>query len=235
MVKAMVNHSPKQDELRLLEALLFAAPQPLSERDIEMHIDLSCTLTDLIEDLRAHYLGRGIELRQIGAGWAFRTAPDLGPLLQKYKIVQKKLSKAALETLAIIAYHQPVTRAEIEDVRGVQVSKGTLDVLLETGWIKMRGRRRAPGRPITYGTTDSFLDQFGLPSLDELPGLKELKGSGLLDSALPPDFDVPRPGEIGDLAGLQVDEDPLDPADIALSSEEDPLRFKDDQAFEEDG
>ncbi len=212
-------------EQRLLEALLFASGEPLKVADIEAQLDLTSDVNELLNALQEHYKGRGIELCQIGQGWAFRTSPDLGPLLTKYKHVQKKLSKAALETLAIVAYHQPVTRAEVEDVRGVQVSKGTLDVLLETGWVKMRGRRRAPGRPITYGTTDLFLDQFGLQNLNELPGLNELKGSGLLDSALPPDFDMPSPQNFQDLS---ADEDPLDPTDLALGAEEDPLRFKDE-------
>jgi len=223
----------KEEELRLLEALLFASPQPLSQGEIAAHIDLNTDLTSLLEALEERYKGRGIELKKIGSSWAFRTAQDLGPLLTNYKAIPKKLSKAALETLAIVAYHQPATRAQIEDVRGVQVSKGTLDVLLETGWVKMRGRRRAPGRPITYGTTQLFLDQYGFQSLDELPGLKELKGIGLLDSHLPPGFEVPLPNELNE-QGLAPDEDPLDPTDLALSAQEDPLLFEQQEAIEDE-
>ena len=227
----MADRQGLSEDLRLLEALLFAAPEPLSIGDIEKRVTFSGAVEPLLNELMALYQGRGIELKQIGSGWAFRTAPDLGPALTELKVVQRKLSKAALETLAIVAYHQPVTRAEVEDVRGVQVSKGTIDVLLETGWVKMRGRRRAPGRPITYGTTDLFLDQFGLPSLDALPGLAELKGSGLLDGALPPDFEVPRP-ELAE-GVLSADELPLEAEDEGLGSEEDPLRFKEEGYFED--
>jgi len=223
----------QEEELRLLEALLFAAPQPLSQSDISAHIELSTDLSTLLDALEERYKGRGIELKKIGPCWAFRTAQDLGPLLTSQKIVQKKLSKAALETLAIVAYHQPATRAQIEDVRGVQVSKGTLDVLLETGWVKMRGRRRAPGRPITYGTTQFFLDQYGFQSIDELPGRKELKGIGLLDSQLPPGFEVPVPNEQNEHE-LAPDEDPLDPTDLALGAQEDPLLFEQPGAFDDE-
>ena len=219
------------EDIRLLEALLFAAPEPLSIGEIEKRITLARPVETVLDELLVHYEGRGIVLQQIGKGWAFRTAVDLGPALTELKVVQKKLSKAAMETLAIIAYHQPVTRAEVEEVRGVQVSKGTVDVLLETGWIKMRGRRRAPGRPITYGTTGLFLDQFGFSRLDELPGLNELKGAGLLSGALPPGFDVPRPAlEEG---ALLVDELPLEEHE-AQGGEEDPLKFKQDGYFEDD-
>lgn len=218
-------------ELRVIEALLFTAPEPLSRSEIEAQIPLAHDFQTLMQTLQQRLEGRGIVVVEIGGCFALRTAPDLGGYLTKYRSVPRKLSRAGQETLAIIAYHQPVTRAEIEDIRGVQVSKGTLDVLLETGWIKMRGRRRAPGRPITYGTTGTFLDQFGLSRLDELPGLQELKGAGLLSSTLPPDFDVPRP-EDGTL--LMADEDPLDPADLALGAEADPLKFKDEPHEERD-
>jgi len=179
------------DDLRILEALIFASPEPLSEHALREELDEGADISALLGQLSADYSNRGIQLVSIGGKWAFRTAPDLAAFLTKYKVVKKKLSRVAQETLSIIAYHQPVTRAEIEDVRGVQTSTGTLDVLLETGWIKMRGRRRAPGRPITYGTTDLFLDQFGLSAVDDLPGLSELKGAGLLDGTVPVDFEVP--------------------------------------------
>lgn len=218
------------EALRLLEAALFAAPEPLTVREISDQFTSLEDVPGLLAALEALYKGRGIELRQIGDGWAFRTAADLSPLLTRYRQVKRKLSKAALETLAIIAYHQPVTRAEIEDVRGVQTSKGTIDVLLETEWVRMRGRRRAPGRPITYGTTPLFLDQFGLARIDDLPGINELKGAGLLDGALPPEFKVPTPD---DGAALGPDEDPLDIEEL-LGAEEDPLRYASDGGIDED-
>ena len=138
---------------------------------------------------------------------AFRTAEDLSYLLERHAVEERRLSKAALETLAIVAYHQPVTRSEIEEIRGVETSKGTLDILLETGWIRPRGRRRAPGKPLTYGTTEAFLDHFSLDAIKDLPGLSELKGAGLLDANLPPDFMVPSPS---DVAKLMPDELPLE-------------------------
>ena len=195
------------DQLRILEALIFASPEPISKQALQDEFDEDVDVAQLLEQLRADYEARGIQLVSLEGKWAFRTSPDLAPFLTKYKTVKKKLSRVAQETLAIIAYHQPVTRAEIEDVRGVQTSTGTLDVLLETGWIKMRGRRRAPGRPITYGTTDLFLDQFGLSAVEDLPGMAELKGAGLLDGVLPDDFEVPKSSE---LASLKDDEVPLE-------------------------
>jgi segregation and condensation protein B len=140
----------------------------------------------------------------------FRTAGDLSFLLSREAVEQKRLSRAALETLAIIAYHQPVTRADIEEIRGVATSRGTLDVLLETGWIRMRGRRRAPGRPVTYGTTEAFLVHFGLDTVGDLPGAEELKAAGLLDSRIPPNFSIPEPSGTD---GLAADEDPLEDGD----------------------
>jgi segregation and condensation protein B len=150
---------------------------------------------------------RGVNLVQVAGKWCFRTAGDLSFLLSRQAVEQKRLSRAAMETLAIIAYHQPVTRAEIEEIRGVATSKGTLDLLLETGWIRMRGRRRAPGRPVTYGTTETFLTHFGLDSVGDLPGVDELKGAGLLDSRVPAGFSIPEP-HAGD--ELTADEDPLE-------------------------
>jgi segregation and condensation protein B len=175
----------------------------------------------LLEELQSLYAGRGVNLVRVAGKWAFRTADDLSFLLEKQAVEQRRLSRAALETLAIIAYHQPVTRAEIEEIRGVSTSKGTIDVLLETGWIKMRGRRRAPGRPVTYGTTEAFLTHFGFDSIQDLPGLNELKGAGLLDSNLPPGFSMPSPD---DAPELREDEDPL---------EDEPLGQGEDEAAEE--
>jgi segregation and condensation protein B len=164
--------------------------------------------------LQTEYAPRGVNLVRVAGKWAFRTANDLAWLMTRDAAEPRRLSRAAVETLAIIAYHQPVTRAEIEDIRGVSTSKGTLDVLLETGWIRLRGRRRAPGRPVTYGTTESFLTHFGLQSVGDLPGLDELRGAGLIEGALPSGFEVPMPS---DDPMLRADEDPLDAApDLGL-------------------
>ncbi|MEM6496767.1 MAG: SMC-Scp complex subunit ScpB, partial [Pseudomonadota bacterium] len=161
----------------------------------------------ILEQLQAEYKERGVNLVRVAGRWSFRTAEDLAYLMEREVVEERRLSRAALETLAIIAYHQPTTRAEIEEVRGVSISKGTLDTLMEVGWVRPRGRRRAPGKPLTYGTTEEFLLHFGLDTLSELPGLGELKGAGLLDAALPPDFRVPQPKE---LAALMPDELPLE-------------------------
>ena len=193
--------------LRIVEAMVFAAPQPLSEKKIAEQLPPETDVGALLERLQGEYADRGVHLVRVAGKWAFRTAEDLSFLLAKYAVEERRLSKAALETLAIIAYHQPVTRAEIEEVRGVQTSRGTLDVLMETGWVRPRGRRRSPGKPLTYGTSDEFLSHFGLDSLGDLPGLVELKGAGLLDSDLPPDFAIPSPK---DVAALMPDELPLD-------------------------
>ena len=197
-------------KLRVLEALLFAAPEPLSLNIMSEHLDDGDDAQALLDELQTLYASRGVNVVQVGSKWAFRTAPDLGYLLERYGVEQRKLSKAALETLAIIAYHQPVTRGEIEEIRGVAISKGTLDVLIECQWVRLRGRRRAPGRPITYGTTDGFLDHFGIGTVRDLPGLKELKSAGLLSGNLPPDFEAPDPR---DVAQLMDDEDPLEDPD----------------------
>jgi segregation and condensation protein B len=193
--------------LRIVEALLFAATEPVSETALAAALPKDADVPGLLAELQRLYAPRGVNLVQVAGKWAMRTAGDLSFLLRRESAEQKRLSKAALETLAIVAYHQPVTRAEIEDIRGVAISKGTLDTLMEIGWVKMRGRRRTPGRPVTYGTTEEFLRHFGLNDLLDLPGLLELKGAGLLDANLPPDFDIPQP-QGG--AGLAEDEDPLD-------------------------
>lgn len=195
--------------LRVLEALLFAAKEPLGADDLRPYLSETADLADLLDQLQQRYQYAGINLFRRGEKFAFRTAEDLSFLLRRDDVEQKPLSRAALETLSIIAYHQPVTRTEIEEVRGVATSKGTLDVLMEAGWVRMRGRRRSPGRPVTYGTTMGFLDHFGLEQITDLPGLGELKGAGLLSSNLPPDFSVPKPTD-GDLTS---DEDPLEPDD----------------------
>lgn len=195
------------EKLRVLEAVLFAASEPMDMMSLQPYFSSKDDISALLEELQNLYTGRGVNLMRVAGRWAFRTAPDLSFILERHSVEPKKLSKAALETLAIIAYHQPVTRAEIEEVRGVTTSKGTLDVLLEMGWVRLRGRRRVPGRPVTYGTTDAFLEHFGFDSVKDLPGLSELKGAGLLDSNLPPGFSIPDPN---DAANLMPDEDPLD-------------------------
>jgi segregation and condensation protein B len=202
-----LQSTDRREKLRIVEALLFAAAEPLDEAQLARHFVEGEDVRALLEELQSSYAARGVNLVQVAGKWAFRTADDLSFLLEKQAIEQRRLSRAALETLAIIAYHQPVTRAEIEEIRGVSTSKGTIDVLLETSWIKLRGRRRAPGRPVTYGTTESFLTHFGFDSIQDLPGLNELKGAGLLDSNLPPGFSMPNPDDAPD---LHEDEGPLD-------------------------
>jgi len=202
-----LQSTDRREKLRIVEALLFAASEPLDESALARHFVQGEDIKALLEELQALYAGRGVNLVRVAGKWAFRTADDLSFLLEREAVEQRRLSRAALETLAIIAYHQPVTRAEIEEIRGVSTSKGTIDVLLETGWIKLRGRRRAPGRPVTYGTTATFLEHFGFDSIQDLPGLNELKGAGLLDSTLPPGFSMPNPD---DAPYLREDEEPLE-------------------------
>ena len=204
----------RPEALRLIEALLFAAGQPLDEATLARRLPQDVDVKEALAALKAEYATRGVNLVRVGKKWMFRTADDLSWLLTKETVETRKLSRAAVETLAIIAYHQPVTRAEVEDVRGVAASAGTFDVLLETGWIRLRGRRKAPGRPLTYGTNEAFLEHFGLEAVGDLPGLDELKGAGLLDGRLPPEFAVPMPS---DDVTLREDEDPLDPGDLDLT------------------
>lgn len=172
----------ESEHLRMVEALLFAADQPLSVDDIKERLPDGADVGAQIETIRRLYSGRGVNLVNAAGRWYFQTAPDLSFLLRKEVEDTRKLSRAGVETLAIIAYHQPVTRAEIEELRGVGLWRGTLDILLEAGWIKPMGRRRTPGRPVTYGTTPEFLVHFGLESVEDLPGLDELKAAGLLDT-----------------------------------------------------
>jgi segregation and condensation protein B len=205
------GHAPRAEErledLRIVEALLFASSAPLDEEWLKSQLRHGSDIRALLEDIAAVYAPRGVNLVRVAGKWVFRTAEDLGYLLERHAVEERRLSRAALETLAIIAYHQPVTRAEIEDIRGVTTSAGTLDILMEAGWIRPRGRRRAPGKPLTYGTTDSFLAHFGLDNVKDLPGLADLKAQGLLDGHLPPDFTVPDPSIA---ASLMPDELPLE-------------------------
>lgn len=177
--------SVEQQHLRMVEAILFAAAEPLDDQSLLARLPDDIDLAAALEALKEQYRERGVNLVQVAGRWALRTAPDLKFLLQKETQVTRRLSRAAVETLAIIAYHQPVTRAEVEEIRGVGLSRGTLDLLLEIGWIRPKGRRRTPGRPVTYGTSDEFLEHFGFDAIDELPGLDELKASGLLQPRPP--------------------------------------------------
>jgi segregation and condensation protein B len=200
------------EAVRMAEAIVFASAEPVTEKALRARLPEGVDLPLVMAELHAHYEKRGVNLVRSGDAWAFRTAGDLSFLMSRDAVQQKKLSRAALEMLAIIAYHQPVTRAEIEEIRGVETSKGTLDTLLETEWVRMRGRRKTPGRPVTYGTTGKFLDHFQLEEIRDLPGMEELKGAGLLSARMPSNFSVPLPP--ADLDTLTEDEDPLTDIDL---------------------
>lgn len=200
------------EAVRMAEAIVFASAEPVSDKALAERLPGETDLAAVMGELRSIYEKRGINLVRVGDAWAFRTAADLSFLMSRESVQQKKLSRAALEVLAIIAYHQPVTRAEMEEIRGVETAKGTLDVLMETGWIKIRGRRKTPGRPVTYGTTNAFLDHFGLEEVRDLPGMDELKGAGLLSARMPSNFSVPMPPANTD--DLTEDEDPLTDIDL---------------------
>ena len=216
-LKTVPEGEAMEQDMRLLEALLFAAVEPIDIETLRERMPEDADVGALLARLSRDYAGRGINLIRVANRWRFQTASDLEPHLVDIKESPRKLSKAALETLAIIAYHQPVTRAEIEDVRGVAVSKGTIDVLMELGWIRLRGRRRTPGRPITYGTTENFLAHFNLENITDLPGRDDLKAAGLLDPRLPKDFEMPEPMMPDDLTAEEV----------PLEEEEEPEFFED--------
>jgi segregation and condensation protein B len=194
------------EDVRVAEALVFAAAEPVDPSLLAARLPIGCDVEAVMAELRRQYSGRGVNLVSVAGRWMFRTAPDMAWLLAREEREKRKLSRAAIETLAIIAYHQPVTRADVEEIRGVAVSKGAIDVLMEAGWVRMRGRRKAPGRPITYGTTADFLIHFGLDQVGDLPGLDELRGAGLFEGKLPVGFGVPRPD---DSEALRPDEEPL--------------------------
>ena len=202
----------RAETARMIEALVFASAEPVSHAALVERLPQDADVDDALEHLRQVYEKRGVSLVTHDGHYAFRTAPDLAFLFNREQETRRKLSRAALEVLAIIAYHQPVTRAEIEEVRGVDTAKGTLDTLMESGWVKMRGRRRTPGRPVTYGTTLTFLDQFGLETLGDLPGLEELKGAGLLTARIPDQFRTPQVSANPD--ELTADEDALTDIDL---------------------
>ena len=211
---AIVTMHPRADRnqhLRIVEAVLFAAAEPVDAARLASFLPEGTDIAPLLADLQANFANRGVNLVEVAGKWTFRTAEDLSFLLRREQVEQRRLSKAAMETLAIIAYHQPVTRAEIEDIRGVTISRGTLDTLMEVGWARMRGRRRTPGRPVTYGTTEAFLSHFGLAEVSDLPGLQEMKGAGLLEANLPPGFDMPIPRGSDELT---AEEDPLDGSEL---------------------
>jgi segregation and condensation protein B len=184
--KSLFDAPPMGEQERMVEAILFASVEPVTLKDLSDRLPLGCDAAEALAHLRRRYEGRGVRLVKVGDAYAFRTAPDLGYLMQKEQIEVRKLSRAAIETLAIVAYHQPVTRAEIEEIRGVAVSRGTVDQLLELDWIRLGRRRMTPGRPVTFVVTEQFLDHFGLESARDLPGLKELRAAGLLDNRPPP-------------------------------------------------
>ena len=208
-------HDSRQ-HARVVEALLFAATEPLDRENLAARLPADCDIEGVVEQIRQRYAGRGVNLVNVAGRWCFRTAPDLAHLLRREIETTRRLSRAALETLAIIAYHQPITRAEVEEVRGVSLSRGTLDLLMEASWIRPRGRRRTPGRPVTYGTTEAFLEHFGLDTLDSLPGLDELKATGLLE-AMPP-LDEVRDDAPADPSADPPDAPPADPGETVTAT-----------------
>lgn len=189
--ESLFEAPPLAEQERMVEAILFATSEPVTVRELESRMPHGCDAAEALVYLRKRYEGRGVNVVKVGDAWAIRTAPDLSFLMQKETVETRKLSRAAVETLAIIAYHQPVTRAEIEEIRGVSVSRGTVDQLLEMEWIRFGRRRMTPGRPVTFVVTQEFLDHFGLESARDLPGLKELRSAGLLESRPPPVLSVP--------------------------------------------
>lgn len=195
--ESLFDAPPMAEQERMVEAVLFATSEPVTVRELETRMPHGCDAAEALVYLRKRYEGRGVRVVKVGDAWAMRTAPDLGFLMQKETVETRKLSRAAIETLAIIAYHQPVTRAEIEEIRGVSVSRGTVDQLLELEWIRFGRRKMTPGRPTTFVVTESFLDHFGLESARDLPGLKELRAAGLLENR-PPPGSMPGPGEEDD-------------------------------------
>ena len=203
-----VRGQPSVDAVRAAEALLFAGGEPITAKALGEKLGEGVDVAAVLMKLKQDYATRGVQLVEAGGAWRFQSAPDLSRLFIETREAPKRLPKAAMETLAVIAYHQPVTRAEIEDIRGVSLSRGGMELLLEIGWIRPRGRRRTPGRPLTFGTTDAFLSQFGLASLDALPGKDDLKGLGLLDPRAANALDVPRPSE-----EMASDEEPLGPGE----------------------
>lgn len=214
--ESLFQAPPLAEQERMVEAMLFASTEPMSTREMEARMPHGCDAAEALVLLRRRYEGRGVTVVKVGDAWAIRTAADLGFLMSRETVETRKLSRAAIETLAIIAYHQPVTRAEIEEIRGVSVSRGTVDQLIEMEWVRFGRRKMTPGRPVTYVVTQGFLDHFGLESARDLPGLKELRSAGLLDSRLPPSM-MPGPGGEDDLA--ELDDGPEDDGQDELFGE----------------
>ncbi len=223
------TESARAQHERIVEALLFAAEKPLSEEELAEALPPGADVREVLKTLRSTYAERGVQLTKVAGKWQMRTAEDLRWLLRKKRQEERRLSRAALETLAIIAYHQPVTRAEIEDIRGVAISRGTLDTLMELGWVRIRGRKRVAGRPVMFGITEDFLEHFGLESTNDLPGLRELKAAGLLDADIPPDLDLPARG---DDSAITEEDDPFEPRE---EEEEPPLEMHLPDTEEEQG
>lgn len=198
---------PEAEQERMVEAILFASAEAVTVAELNARMPHGADAKRALEDLRRRYEGRGVEVVRVGEGWAIRTAPDLGFLMQKETVETRKLSRAAIETLAIIAYHQPVTRAEIEEIRGVGVSRGTIDQLIELDWVRLGRRKMTPGRPVTFVVTEEFLDHFGLESARDLPGLKELRAAGLLESRPPPDAPADEPDDQNQTRMFEEDSD----------------------------
>ena len=196
-VESLFEAPPMVEQERMVEAIFFASAEPVTVRELEARMPHGCDAAGAIVHLRKRYEGRGVNLSKVGDAWTMRTSPDLGFLMQKETVETRKLSRAAIETLAIIAYHQPVTRSEIEEIRGVSVSRGTVDQLLEMEWIRFGRRKMTPGRPVTFVVTQNFLGHFGLETARDLPGLKELRSAGLLENRPPPGT-VPGPGDMDD-------------------------------------
>lgn len=205
--KSLFEAPPLEAQERMVEAILFASAEPVTVAELHARMPHGCDAPLALERLARRYEGRGVRLVKVGQSWAFRTAPDLGFLMSRETVERRRLSRAAIETLAIIAYHQPATRAEIEEIRGVSLSRGTIDQLLELEWIRFGRRRQTPGRPVTYVVTEAFLDHFGLESARDLPGLRELRAAGLLDNRPTPGSDT---GDDDDQAGLFEDPETLE-------------------------
>ena len=208
--RPLFSAPPMGEQERMVEAMLFASHEPMTIAEMAGRMPHGCDPAEAVQYLRKRYEGRGVALQKVGDAWAFRTAGDLGFLMARERVETKKLSKAAIETLAIVSYHQPVTRAEIEEIRGVSVSRGTVDLLIELGWIRFGRRKMTPGRPVTFVTTPEFLDHFGLETTRDLPGLKELRATGLLDNRPPPSMS---PSAASDDPDYAEDDDVLDDDD----------------------
>ena len=220
--ESLFEAPPVVDQERMVEAILFASADPVTVSEMNARMPPGSDASDALSRLRERYEDRGVRVAKVGDAWAFRTAPDLGFLMQRETVETRKLSRAATETLAIIAYHQPATRSEIEEIRGVSVSRGTIEQLLELGWIRFGRRKMTPGRPVTYVVTEEFLDHFGLESARDLPGLKELRAAGLLDSRPPPEGEADEESAEDDAQGDMFDDEMEEDANDGHRQDADP-------------